>query len=227
MDRQDLKNIIYSRIKDLSDFEKSKIDNYKAIKLDFGGAVCDFVKKQFQYDSGKMQKYENAIMLMLYVCDYITRTPDEDITLYTWIDAWIDVTDDIDDLKIESVCSLMFKPTPITGDKIIVSLLRDYRIAVIFAKIDHSPLGFKSKIMRALCPQYITYYYKNYILIDNDTVETARLKETLTLKDRLLSMNELTYSKFVYLWGKIYKYITNKDFDDEYKAYANNIDAKP
>ena len=36
MERQVLKNTIYSHIKDLSDFEKSKIDNYKIIKLDFG-----------------------------------------------------------------------------------------------------------------------------------------------------------------------------------------------
>lgn len=45
MERQVLKNTIYSHIKDLSDFEKSKIDKYKIIKLDFGDAVCDFVKK--------------------------------------------------------------------------------------------------------------------------------------------------------------------------------------
>jgi hypothetical protein len=81
--------------------------------------------------------------------------------------------------------------------------------------------------MRALCPQYITYYYKNYILIGNDTVETARLKDSFTREDRLLSMNELTYAKFIYLWGKIYQYVTKKDFADEYKAYANHVDAKP
>jgi hypothetical protein len=40
-------------------------------------------------------------------------------------------------------------------------------------------------------------------------------------------MNELTYAKFIYLWGEIYKYHTGKDFTDEYKAYANHIDAKP
>lgn len=223
MERQALKNTIYSHIKDLSDFEKSKIDKYKTIKLDFGDAVCDFVKKQFQYDSEKMQKYENAIKLMLDICDYVMLDICDDIRLYDWID----VTGDVDILKSETICSLMFTSTTVTGDKIIVSLLRDYRIAVIFAKIDHSPLGFKTKIMRALCPQYITYYYKNYILIGNDTVETARLKDSFTREDRLLSMNELTYAKFIYLWGKIYQYVTKKDFADEYKAYANHIDAKP
>ena len=223
MERQVLKNTIYSHIKDLSDFEKSKIDNYKIIKLDFGDAVCDFVKKQFQYDSEKMQKYENAIRLMLDICDYVMFIQTEDIRLYDWID----VTGDINVMESETVCSLMFTSTKVTGEKITVSLLRDYRIAVIFAKIDHSPLGFKTKIMRALCPQYITYYYKNYILIDNDTVETARLKDSFALEDRLLSMNELTYAKFIYLWGEIYKYITNNDFTDEYKTYANHIDSKP
>lgn len=223
MERQVLKNTIYSHIKDLSDFEKSKIDNYKIIKLDFGDAVCDFVKKQFQYDSEKMQKYENAIKLMLDICEYVMFIPTEDIRLYDWIDA----TGDISVMESETVCSLMFTSTKVTGEKIIVSLLRDYRIAVIFAKIDHSPLGFRSKIMRALCPQYITYYYKNYILIGNDTVETARLKDSFALEDRLLSMNELTYAKFIYLWGEIYKYITNNDFTDEYKTYANHIDSKP
>ena len=199
MEKQVLKNTIYSHIKDLSDFEKSKIDKYKIIKLDFGDAVCDFVKKQFQYDSEKMQKYENAIKLMLDICDYVMLDICDDIRLYDWIDA----TGDVDILKSETICSLMFTSTTVTGDKIIVSLLRDYRTAVIFAKIDHSPLGFKTKIMRALCPQYITYYYKNYILIGNDTVETVRLKDSFTLEDRLLSMNELTYAKFIYLWGKI------------------------
>lgn len=223
MEKQVLKNTIYSHIKDLSDFEKSKIDNYKIIKLDFGDAVCDFVKKQFQYDSEKMHKYENAIKLMLDICEYVMFIPTEDIRLYDWIDA----TGDISVMESETVCSLMFTSTKVTGDKIIVSLLRDYRIAVIFAKIDHSPLGFKSKIMKKLCPQYITYYYKNYILIGNDTVETARLKDSFALEDRLLSMNELTYAKFIYLWGEIYKYITNNDFTDEYKTYANHIDSKP
>lgn len=223
MERQVLKNTIYSHIKDLSDFEKSKIDKYKTIKLDFGDAVCDFVKKQFQYDSEKMQKYENAISLMLDVCEYVKYMHDDYVEPHDWIDA----TDDVDILKSETVCSLMFTSTTVTGDKIIVSLLRDYRIAVIFAQIDHSPLGFKTKIMRALCPQYITYYYKNYILISNDTVETARLKDSFTHEDRLLSMNELTYAKFVYLCGKLYKYHTGRDFADEYKAYANHIDAKP
>ena len=223
MERQVLKNTIYSHIKDLSDFEKSKIDNYKTIKLDFGDAVCDFVKKQFQYDSEKMQKYENAIKLMLDICEYITLIPTEDIRLYDWIDA----TGDINVMESETLCSLMFTPTKVTGNKIIVSLLRGYRIAVIFAKIDHSPLGFRSKIMRALCPQYITYYYKNYILIGNDTVETARLKDSFTLEDRLLSMNETIYAEFVYLWGKIFKHVTGKDFQDEYKAYANHIGEEP
>lgn len=223
MERQVLKNTIYSHIKDLSDFEKSKIDKYKIIKLDFGDAVCDFVKKQFQYDSEKMQKYENAIKLMLDICDYVMLDICDDIRMYDWIDA----TGDVDILKSETICSLLFTSATVTGDKIIVSLLRDYRIAVIFAKIDHSPLGFKTKIMRALCPQYITYYYKNYILIGNDTVETVRLKDSFTREDRLLSMNELTYAKFIYLWGKIYQYVTKKDFTDEYKAYANHIDAKP
>lgn len=223
MEKQVLKNTIYSHIKDLSDFEKSKIDNYKIIKLDFVDAVCDFVKKQFQYDSEKMHKYENAIKLMLDICEYVMFIPTEDIRLYDWIDA----TGDISVMESETVCSLMFTSTKVTGDKIIVSLLRDYRIAVIFAKIDHSPLGFKSKIMKKLCPQYITYYYKNYILIGNDTVETARLKDSFALEDRLLSMNELTYAKFIYLWGEIYKYITNNDFTDEYKTYANHIDSKP
>lgn len=223
MERQVLKNTIYSHIKDLSDFEKSKIDKYKTIKLGFGDAVCDFVKKQFQYDSEKMQKYENAIMLMLDICEYIMLIPNEDFILYNWID----VTGDINVMESETICSLMLTSTAVTGDKITVSLLRDYRIAIIFSKIDHSPLGFKSKIMRALCPQYITYYYKNYILIDNNTVETARLKDSFTLEDRLLSMNETVYAEFVYLWGKIFKYVTGKDFQDEYKAYANHIDAKP
>lgn len=223
MERQVLKNTIYSHIKDLSDFEKSKIDNYKIIKLDFGDAVCDFVKKQFRYDSENMQKYENAISLMLDVCEYVKYVHDDYVEPHDWIDA----TDDVDILKSETVCSLMFTSTTVTGDKIIVSLLRDYRIAVIFAQIDHSPLGFRSKIMRALCPQYITYYYKNYILIGNDTVETARLKDSFTHEDRLLSMNELTYAEFVYLWGKLYKYRTRKDFADEYKTYTNHIDAKP
>lgn len=223
MERQVLKNTIYSHIKDLSDFEKSKIDKYKTIKLDFGDAVCDFVKKQFQYDSEKMQKYENAIKLMLDICEYVMFIPTEDIRLYDWID----VTGDISVMESETVCSLMFTSTKVTGDKIIVSLLRDYRIAIIFAKIDHSPLGFKSKIMRKLCPQYITYYYKNYILISNDIVETARLKDSFTHEDRLLSMNETVYAEFVYLWGKLYKYHTGKDFTDEYKTYTNHIDAKP
>lgn len=160
---------------------------------------------------------------MLDICDYVMLDICEDIRLYDWIDA----TGDVDILKSETICSLMSTSTTVTGDKIIVSLLRDYRIAVIFARIDHSPLGFRSKIMRALCPQYITYYYKNYILIGNDTVETARLKDSFTLEDRLLSMNELTYAKFIYLWGKVYQYITNNDFTDEYKTYANHIDSKP
>lgn len=223
MERQVLKNTIYSHIKDLSDFEKSKIDNYKTIKLDFGDAVCDFVKKQFQYDSEKMQKYENAISLMLDVCEYVKYVHDD----YVEPHDWIDVTGDISVMESETVCSLMFTSTKVTGEKIIVSLLRNYQIAVIFAKIDHSPLGFRSKIMRALCQQYITYYYKNYILIGNDAVETARLKDSFTLEDRLLSMNELTYAKFIYLWGKLYTYLTGKDFADEYKTYTNHIDAKP
>lgn len=223
MESQVLKNTIYSHIKDLSDFEKSKIDNYKTIKLDFGDAVCDFVKKQFQYDSEKMQKYENAIKLMLDICECIMLIPTEDIRLYDWID----VTGDINVMESETLCSLMFTSTAFTGEKIIVSLLRNYRIAVIFAKIEHSPLGFKSKIMRALCPQRITYYYKNYILIGNNTVEATRLKYSLALEDRLLSMNEIVYAKFVYLWGKIFNHVTGKDFKDEYKAYANHIGEEP
>ena len=223
MERQVLKNTIYSHIKDLSDFEKSKIDNYKIIKLDFGDAICDFVKKQFQYDSEKMQKYEDAIKLMLDICEYIRYIPTKDIRVYDWIDA----TGDINVMENETLCSLMFTSTAITGEKIIVSLLRDYRIAVIFAKIDHSPLGFRSKIMRALCPQYITYYYKNYILIGNGTVETARLKDSFTLEDRLLSMNETVYAEFVYLWRKIFNLVTGKDFKDEYKAYTNHIGEDP
>ena len=101
MERQVLKNTIYSHIKDLPDFEKSKIDKYKTIKLDFGDAVCDFVKKQFQYDSKKMQKYENAIRLMLDVCDYVMLDICDDIRLYDWIDA----TGDVDILKSETICS--------------------------------------------------------------------------------------------------------------------------
>lgn len=170
-----------------------------------------------------MQKYENAIELMLDICEYVMFIPTEDIRLYDWID----VTGGINAMRSETICSLMFTSTKVTGDKIIVSLLRNYRIAIIFSKTDHSPLGFKSKIMRVLCPQYITYYYKNYILIGNDTVETARLKDSFTLEDRLLSMNETVYAEFIYLWGKIFKYVTGKDFQDEYKAYANHIDAKP
>ena len=223
MEKQVLKNTIYSHIKDLSDFEKSKIDNYKTIKLDFGDAVCDFVKKQFQYDSEKMQKYENVIKLMLDICEYVMFIPTKDIRVYDWID----VTGDINVMESETLCSLMLTSTAVTGEKIIVSLLRNYRIAVIFAKIDHSPLGFRSKIMRALCPQYITYYYKNYILIGDGTVETARLKDSFTLEDRLLSMNETVYAEFVYLWGKIFKHVTGKDFQDEYKAYANHIGEEP
>ena len=164
-----------------------------------------------------MQKYENAIKLMLDICDYVMLDICDDIRLYDWIDA----TGDVDILKSETACSLMFTSTTVTGDKIIVSLLRDYRIAVIFAKIDHSPLGFKTKIMRALCPRYVTYYYKNYILIGNDAVETAAEGENP------VTSFELTYAKFIYLWGKIYQYVTKKDFADEYKAYANHIDAKP
>ena len=170
-----------------------------------------------------MQKYENAIKLMLDICEYVMFIPTKDVRQHDWID----VTGDITVMESETLCSLMFTPTAVTGEKIIVSLLRDYRIAVIFAKIDHSPLGFRSKIMRALCPQYITYYYKNYILIGNNTVETTRLKYSFTLEDRLLSMNETVYAEFVYLWGKIFKHVTGKDFQDEYKAYANHIDAEP
>lgn len=128
MDRQVLKNIVYSHIKDLSDFEKSKIDKYKTIKLDFGDAVCDFVKKQFQYDSEKMQKYENAIRLMLDICEYIMLIPNEEFILYNWID----VTGDINIMESETICSLMLTSTAVTGDKIIVSFLRDYRIAVMY-----------------------------------------------------------------------------------------------
>ena len=221
MERQVLKNTIYSQIKDLSDFEKSKIDNYKTIKLDFGDAVCDFVKKQFQYDSEKMQKYEDAIKLMLDICEYITLIPTEDVSLYDWVD----VTGDIDIMERETVCSLMFTSTKVTGDKIIVSLLRDYRIVVIFAKIDYSPLGFKNKIMRSLCPQYITYYYKNYISVEDGCIFAGELSPDDW--DDLIHMNELTYAKFVYLWGEMYRYITKKDFTDEYKTYANHIDAEP
>ena len=195
----------------------------KNIDINFGDAICDFVKKQFNYDEEKMQKYENAVKLMLDICNIIENIPVTYICIYDWIDA----TGDIGVLENETLCSLMFTPTRVTGDKIVVSLLRGCKIAVIFADIEHSPLGFKSKIMRALCPQYITYYYKNYILIGNDTVETVRLKDSFAIEDRLLSMNELTYAKFIYLWGEIYKYITNNDFTDEYKTYANHIDSKP
>ena len=62
---------------------------------------------------------------------------------------------------------------------------------------------------------------------NNGTVETAILKDSFTLEDRLLSMNETVYAEFVYLWGKIFKHVTGKDFQDEYKAYANHIDAEP
>lgn len=223
MNRSELERTIYSHIKDLSDNEKSKVNAYKNIDINFGDAICDFVKKQFNYDEEKMQKYEKAVKLMLDICNIIENIPVTYICIYDWIDA----TGDIGVLENETLCSLMFTPTRVTGDKIVVSLLRGCKIAVIFADIEHSPLGFKSKIMRALCPQYITYYYKNYILIGNDTVETARLKDSFALEDRLLSMNELTYAKFIYLWGEIYKYITNNDFTDEYKTYANHIDSKP
>lgn len=223
MNRSELERAIYSHLKDLSDNEKSKITAYKNIDLDFGDAVCDFVKKQFNYDEEKMQKYEKTIKLMLDICNLIENIPVTKICTYDWIDA----TGDINVLESETLCSLMFTSTKVTGDKIIVSLLRNYRIAVIFAKIDHSPLGFRSKIMRALCPQYITYYRKNYILIGNNTVETSRLKDSFTLEDRLLSMNETVYAEFVYLWGKIFKYVTGKDFKDEYKAYANHIGEEP
>ena len=223
MNRSELERTIYSHIKDLSDNEKSKVNAYKNIDINFGDAICDFVKKQFNYDEEKMQKYEKAVKLMLDICNIIENIPVTYICIYDWIDA----TGDIGVLENETLCSLMFTPTRVTGDKIVVSLLRGCKIVVIFADIEHSPLGFKSKIMRALCPQYITYYYKNYILIGNDTVETARLKDSFALEDRLLSMNELTYAKFIYLWGEIYKYITNNDFTDEYKTYANHIDSKP
>ena len=222
MNRLELERAVYSHLKDLSDNEKSKVTAYKNIDIVFGEAVCNFVKKQFSYDEEKIQKYEKTIKLMLDICNII-----QNAVIKMCAYDWIDVTDDINILKSETLCSLMFTSTKVLGGKIIVSLLRNYRIAVIFAKIDHSPLGFKSRIMRAICPQYITYYYKNYILIGNDTVETARLKDSFTREDRLLSMNELTYAKFIYLWGKIYQYVTKKDFTDEYKAYANHIDAKP
>ena len=222
MNRSELERTIYSHLKDLSDNEKSKVTAYKNIDIVFGEAVCNFVKKQFSYDEEKIQKYEKTIELMLDICNIIQNAI---INICTY--DWIDVTDDINILKSETLCSLMFTSTKVPGDKIIVSLLRNYRIAVMFARIDHSPLGFRSKIMRALCPQYITYYYKNYILIGNDTVETVRLKDSFTREDRLLSMSELTYAKFIYLWGEIYQYVTKKDFTDEYKAYANHIDAKP
>ena len=223
MNRSELERTIYSHIKDLSDNEKSKVNAYKNIDINFGDAICDFVKKQFNYDEEKMQKYEKAVKLMLDICNIIENIPVTYICIYDWIDA----TGDIGVLENETLCSLMFTPTHVTGDKIVVSLLIGCKIAVIFADIEHSPLGFKSKIMRALCPQYITYYYKNYILIGNDTVETMRLKETFALEDRLLSMNEIVYVEFVYLWGKIFKRVTGKDFQDEYKAYANHIGEKP
>lgn len=222
MNRSELERTIYSHIKDLSDNEKSKAIAYKNIDIIFGDAVCNFVKKQFSYDEEKIQKYEKTIKLMLDICNIIQNAV-IDFCTYDWIDA----TGDISVMESETLCSLMFTSTKVTGDKIIVSLLRDYRIAVIFAKIDHSLLGFRSKIMRALCPQYITYYRKNYILIGNDTVETARLKDSFTLEDRLLSMNETVYAEFVYLWGKIFKHVTGKDFQDEYKAYANHIGEEP
>ena len=222
MNSLELERTIYSHLKDLSDNEKSKVAAYKNIDIIFGDAVCNFVKKQFSYDEEKMQKYEKTIELMLDICNIIQNTV-INICKYDWIDA----TGDINVLESETLCSLMFTSTKVTGDKIIVSLLRNYRIAVIFAKIDHSPLGFRSKIMRALCPQYITYYRKNYILIGNGTVETARLKDSFALEDRLLSMNETVYAEFVYLWGKIFKYVTGKDFQDEYKAYANHIGEEP
>lgn len=222
MNRSELERTIHSHLKDLSDNEKSKVTAYKNIDIVFGGAVCNFVKKQFGYDEEKIQKYEKTIKLMLDICNMIQNAV-MNICTYDWIDA----TEDINILKSETLCSLMFTSTKVTGDKIIVSLLRNYRIAVIFAKIDHSPLGFRSKIMRALCPQYITYYYKNYILVGNDTVGTVRLKDYLDHEDRLLSMNETVYAEFVYFWGKIFNHVTGKDFQDEYKAYANHIDAKP
>lgn len=222
MNRSELERTIYSHLKDLSDNEKSKVTAYKNIDIIFGEAVCNFVKKQFSYDEEKIQKYEKTIKLMLDICNIIQNAVIKFCT-YDWIDA----TGDISVMESETLCSLMFTSTKVTGDKIIVSLLRDYRIAVIFAKIDHSPLGFRSKIMRALCPQYITYYRKNYILIGNDTVETARLKDSFALEDRLLSMNETVYAEFVYFWGKIFKHVTGKDFKDEYKAYANHIGEEP
>ena len=222
MNRLELERAVYSHLKDLSDNEKSKVTAYKNIDIVFGEAVCNFVKKQFSYDEEKIQKYEKTIKLMLDTCDIIQNAV---INFCTY--DWIDATGDITVLESETLCSLMFTSTKVTGDQIIVSLLRDYRIAIIFATIDHSPLGFRSKIMRALCPQYITYYRKNYILIGNDTVETARLKDSFALEDRLLSMNETVYAEFVYLWGNIFKHVTGKDFQDEYKAYANHIGEEP
>lgn len=222
MNRLELERTIYSHLKDLSDNERSKVAAYKNIDIVFGEAVCNFVKKQFSYDEEKIQKYEKTIKLMLDICDIIQNSI---INICTY--EWIDVTDDINILKSETLCSLMFTSTKVPGDKIIVSLLRNYRIAVIFSRIDHSPLGFRSKIMRALCPQYITYYYKNYILVGNDTVGTERLKDSFTYEDRLLSMNETVYAEFVYFWGKIFKHVNGTDFQNEYKAYANHIDAKP
>ena len=223
MNRLELERTIYSHIKDLSDNEKSKVNDYKNIDIIFGDAVCNFVKKQFDYDEEKMQKYERAVKLMLDICNIIENISVTYICTYDWIDA----TGDIDALEWETLCSVMFTPTRVTGNKIIVSLLRGCKIAVIFADIEHSPLGFKSKIMRALCPQYITYYRKNYILIDNDSVKTDSLTETVYTNNKLLSMNETVYAEFVYLWGKIFTHITGKDFQDEYKAYANHIGEKP
>ena len=223
MNRLELERTIYSHIKDLSDTEKSKVSAYKHIDIIFGDAVCDFVKKQFSYDEEKMQKYEKAVKLMLDICNIIENIPVEYICTYDWIDA----TGEIAALESETLCSVMFTPTRVTGDKIVVSLLRGCKIAVVFADIEHSPLGFKSKIMRALCPQYVTYYRKNYILIGNNTVETYSLSETIYTQNKLLSMNETVYAEFVYLWGKIFKHVTGKDFQDEYKAYANHIGEKP
>lgn len=222
MNRSELEIAVYSHLKDLSDNEKSKVTAYKNIDIVFGEAVCNFVKKQFSYDEEKIQKYEKTIKLMLDICNIIQNAV-INFCAYEWMDA----TENISVLKSETLCSLMLTSTKVTGDKIIVSLLRNYQIAVIFAKIDHSPLGFRSKIMRKLCPQYITYYYKNYILVGNDTVETARLKDSFALENRLLSMNETVYAEFVYLWGKIFKHVTGKDFKDEYKAYANHIGEEP
>ena len=216
MNRSDLERTIYSHIKDLSDNERSKAVTYKNIDMIFGDAVCNFVKKQFSYDEEKIQKYENTIKLMLDTCDII-----QNATINTCAYDWIDVTGDITILESETLCSLMFTSTAVTGDKIIVSLLRGYRIAIIFAKIDHSPLGFRSKIMRALCPQYMTYYYKNYISVEDDCIVAKELK-TDEFRD-LFHMPELTYAKFIYLWGKLYKHITKKDFSE----YKYHIDAEP